>query len=102
ASQPMSEAKAPSSQLAPPHHAAAPTDDPAPKPTDVPSEQPAPEQLAVLKDKDKTGAVTLHPTTKRYYRVTVRDGGTLQSGKLVIQLAGIVARDADATCKDDQ
>lgn len=99
---PAPEAKAPAPQPVPPSHAVTPTDDPAPKPTDVPSEQPAPEQLAALKEKDKTGAVTPHPATKRYYRVTVRDGGTLQSGKVVIQLAGIAARDAGATCKDDQ
>ena len=30
----------------------------------------------------------------------MRDGGTLQSGKVVIRLAGIAARPADATCKD--
>ncbi len=60
----------------------------------------APEQLAALNDNDKTGAVAPKPTTKRYYRVTVRDGGTLQSGKVVIRLSGIAARDAEATCKD--
>jgi endonuclease YncB( thermonuclease family) len=37
--------------------------------------------------------------TKLYHHVTVRDGGTLQSGKIVIRLTGIVARDAEATCK---
>jgi endonuclease YncB( thermonuclease family) len=58
------------------------------------------EQLAALNDKDKTGAVAPKATSKRYYRVTVRDGGTLQSGNLVIRLAGIAARDADAICKD--
>ena len=29
----------------------------------------------------------------------MRDGGTLQSGSIVIKLAGIASRDADATCK---
>jgi endonuclease YncB( thermonuclease family) len=58
------------------------------------------EQLAALNDKDKTGAVAPKGTTKRYYRVEVRDGGTLQSGKVVIRLAGIAPREADATCKD--
>jgi endonuclease YncB( thermonuclease family) len=79
-------------------HAVAPNADPALEPNDVP----APPQLAALKDQNQTGAVTPQAATKRYYRVTVRDGGTLQSGKVVIQLSGIAARDADATCKDDQ
>jgi endonuclease YncB( thermonuclease family) len=83
-------------------HAVAPSDDPASKPADVSTEQPAPAQLAALKDQDKTGAVAPQAATKRYYRVTVRDSGTLQSGKVVIQLSGIAARDADATCKDDR
>lgn len=39
-------------------------------------------------------------TAKRYYRVTVRDGGTLESGNIVIRLHGIEANAADATCKD--
>lgn len=37
---------------------------------------------------------------KLFYRVLVRDGGTLQSGNTVITLDGIAARDADALCKD--
>jgi endonuclease YncB( thermonuclease family) len=69
-----------------------------PKPAEAPREQS--EQLAALTDQDKTGAVTPKDTTKRYYRVKVRDGGTLQSGKVVIRLSGIAAREADATCKD--
>ena len=63
------------------------------------------ERLAALKEKDAqkdaTGAIAPKATTKRYHRVTVRDGGTLQAGKVVIRLAGIAARDADATCKDE-
>jgi len=51
------------------------------------------------KDSDKTGAVAPQTTPKLYYRVTVRDGGTLQSGSVVIKLAGIAARDDEATCK---
>jgi endonuclease YncB( thermonuclease family) len=51
------------------------------------------------KDADKTGAVAPETTPKLYYRVTVRDGGTLQSGNIVIKLAGIAARDDEATCK---
>jgi hypothetical protein len=45
------------------------------------------EQVAAVNDKDRTG--TLAPkntTTKRYFGVKVRDGGTLQAGKVVIRL----------------
>ena len=69
-------------------------------------------ELAARNEGDKTGAVApqgLKPqpaapqaATKLYHRVSVRDGGTLQSGKIVIRLAGIAARDADATCKDKE
>jgi endonuclease YncB( thermonuclease family) len=49
--------------------------------------------------KDATPAAP--PTaTKLYYRVAVRDAGTLQSGGTTIRLIGITARDADAICKD--
>jgi len=37
---------------------------------------------------------------KLYYRVVVRDGGTLKAGGTVITLGGINARAADAKCKD--
>ena len=40
------------------------------------------------------------PATKLYRRVTVRDAGNLQADGVVIRLAGIAAREADATCKD--
>jgi endonuclease YncB( thermonuclease family) len=99
---PQTEAKSPAPQSTPARHAVASSDDPPPKSAAMPAEQPAPAQLAALKDQSQTGAVTPQAATKRYYRVTVRDGGTLQSGKVVIQLSGIAARDADATCKDDQ
>jgi endonuclease YncB( thermonuclease family) len=82
---------------APPPHAVAPSET-AVEPAATPRKQS--EQLAALSDKNQTGAVAPKDTIKRYYRVTVRDGGTLQSGKVVIRLAGIDARDADATCKD--
>lgn len=39
-------------------------------------------------------------TPKLYYRVVVRDGGTLESAGTVITLEGIKARAADAKCKD--
>jgi len=96
-------AEAPAPAPAPAPHAVTPSET-APKPAKAPREKE--EQLAALKEKDATGAVapTAAPqaTTKRYYRVTVRDGGTLQSGGVVIRLAGIAARDADATCKDEK
>ena len=65
------------------------------------SEKAEAERLAALKGKDAkdTAAATPAPATKRYYKVLVRDGGTLESGGIVIRLAGIAARDADATCK---
>jgi endonuclease YncB( thermonuclease family) len=92
---PKAEPHAPPPMPAP--HAVTPSEHAA-KPAEAPGKQP--EQLAALNDKDKTGAVAPKETTKRYYRVKVRDGGTLQSGKVVIRLAGIAGRDADATCKD--
>ena len=58
-------------------------------------------QVAALTDKDKTGSLPpKDTTTERYFHVKVRDGGTLQAGKVVIRLSGIAAREADATCKD--
>ena len=66
-------------------------------------------KTAALKQSDETGAVAPQAVTpqapasatKLYHRVTVRDGGTLQSGKVVIRLAGIAAREANATCKSE-
>jgi len=37
---------------------------------------------------------------KLHYRVRVRDGGTLEDGRVVIQLAEIEAREADGRCTD--
>ena len=83
----------------PPLHAVTPNVAAGLKPTPSVGDKPEPpERLAALKD--NTGAVTPKETTKRYYRVKVRDGGTLQSGKVVIRLSGIAAREVDATCKD--
>ena len=56
------------------------------------------ERIAALNAKGAVAA-TPPPKTKLYYRITVRDGGTLESGGVVIRLVGIAARDADATCK---
>jgi endonuclease YncB( thermonuclease family) len=58
------------------------------------------EQLAALKESDKTGAVAPQAATKLYRRITVRDGGTLQADGVVIRLAGITVREVNATCKD--
>jgi endonuclease YncB( thermonuclease family) len=69
-----------------------------PKQTQPAGKKAEAERLAALKEKDKTGAVAPQAATKLYYRVTVRDGGTLISGGVVIKLSGIAVRDADATC----
>jgi endonuclease YncB( thermonuclease family) len=60
------------------------------------------ERLAALGSKNAKDAAPAAPPapTKLYYRVTVRDAGILQSGGTTIRLAGITARDADASCKD--
>ena len=100
ASVPAPEAKTPPPASTPARHAVTPSAEDGTTPATVADEQQAPEQLAALNDNDKTGAVAPKQTTKRYYRVTVRDGGTLQAGKVVIRLSGIAARKADATCKD--
>ena len=98
---------------APPPQAAAPVPPPAPvpeqhavepnaatpKPAQPPQADAAAEHTATLNEKDKAGTPAPPTEPKLYYRVTVRDGGTLQSGGAVIRLAGIAARDADATCK---
>lgn len=54
----------------------------------------APEAAQDPKSKPKLKAI-------RFYRVTVRDGGTLETrGDIVIKLDGIDAYPADQTCKD--
>jgi endonuclease YncB( thermonuclease family) len=60
------------------------------------------ERLAALDSKNaKEAASAASPApTKLYYRVAVRDAGTLKSGGTTIRLIGITARDADATCND--
>jgi len=60
------------------------------------------ERLAALNSKNAKDPAPAAPSvpTKLYYRVTVRDAGTLQLGGTTIRLAGITARDAEATCKD--
>ena len=60
------------------------------------------ERLAALNSKNAKDPAPAAPSvpTKLYYRVTVRDAGTLQLGGTIIRLAGITARDPEATCKD--
>jgi endonuclease YncB( thermonuclease family) len=60
------------------------------------------ERITALNSKDAKNAIPVAPptATKLYYRVAVRDAGTLQSGGTTIRLIGITARDADAICKD--
>jgi endonuclease YncB( thermonuclease family) len=98
ASLPTAEVKPPAPPAPPPHAVAPSAETPSPAP--VAGDRAAPEQHAALKENDKTGAVAPQAATKRYYRVSVRNGGTLQAGKVVIRLSGIAARNADATCKD--
>jgi endonuclease YncB( thermonuclease family) len=79
-------------------------------PTEPASKDENAAEPAALNETNKTGALAPNalapqmpapqPAVRLYHRVTVRDGGTLQSGKAVIRLAGIVAGSADATCKD--
>jgi endonuclease YncB( thermonuclease family) len=63
-------------------------------------------QAVVPKESEVTGAVkapAVAPQAAKLYRwVTVRDGGTLQAGKVVIRLAGISARGSDAVCTSAQ
>ena len=61
------------------------------------------ERNAALQQK---AATPLPRETKRYFKVRVRDAGTLEAGLLptdtvVIRLEGIDAREADETCKKE-
>jgi endonuclease YncB( thermonuclease family) len=56
------------------------------------------ERLAALAQQE--AAAKAKPEIKLYYRVTVRDGGTLEAGDVIISLDAIKAREADAHCKD--
>jgi endonuclease YncB( thermonuclease family) len=71
----------------------------APKPQLLAREKVEAERQADLKTKaEEVPKPKLKP--KRFYRVVVRDGGTLQAGDVVITLGGIATRAADAKCKD--
>lgn len=56
------------------------------------------ERLAALRDAGH--GVKPERATKRYFRVKVRDGGTIEAGKLVITLKGIEPQAAKAKCQD--
>jgi endonuclease YncB( thermonuclease family) len=95
----------PQAEAQPPHpvpaqHAVEPAAG-SPKPAQPPKANAKAEHTAALNEKDKAGAPAPQTVTKLYYRVTVRNGGTLQSGGIVIRLSGIAARAADATCKGE-
>ncbi len=75
----------------------------------APSSAPATPDMSPPRQPDQTAALDQAPTsasppavTKLYRRVTVRDGGTLHADGVVIRLAGIAAREATATCKDER
>ena len=97
---PAPQAAVPVPPPVPPQHAVEP-DAISPQPPPPPQDEAKAEQTAAVnaKDTDKSSAVAPQTAPKLYYRVTVRDGGTLQSGSAVIKLAGIAARDDEATCK---
>ena len=93
----LPQAQAPQSAPAAQPHALA--DPGAPKPTLLAAEKAEAERLAALQ-KDKADAAKPPPPAKLFYKVQVVDAGTIEAGGTVITLAGIVARDAKAKCKD--
>jgi len=92
---------APASQAAAPKPAAPQTahaiEIPAPKKQPLAREKADAERLATLTTETVPKPV-LKP--KLYYRVVVRDAGTLEASGVVITLDGIKAYDADEECKD--
>ena len=96
------EAAAPQPAIPPPEapKAAEPAD---PKAHMLAAEKAEAERNAALEQK---AATPLPRETKRYFKVRVRDAGTLEAGLLptdtvVIRLEGIDAREADETCKKE-
>lgn len=57
-------------------------------------------QIAALSKDELAIEPPLKP--KRYYRVVVRNGGTIEASGVVITLGGITARKASAQCKDEK
>jgi endonuclease YncB( thermonuclease family) len=98
---PQAAAQPPAPAPQPEQHAVEPSAAP-PKPAQAPEAKAQSDQGAALNENGtkETGASPPQTASKLYYRVTVRDGGTLQSGGVVIKLAGIATRAADATCKN--
>ena len=90
---------APAPPLKPAESTEPPAASSAPVPTELEPLPPAkaadPQQTATV----ETQAAAPPAATKLYRRVTVRDGGSLHADGVVISLAGIAAREADATCK---
>jgi endonuclease YncB( thermonuclease family) len=70
----------------------------APKPHLLAREQAEAARFAAIEAKSKEQKDA--GPAKLYYRVKVRDGGTLEVLGLVITLDGILAREASATCED--
>ena len=96
-------------EAAPPQPAASPPEAPKPAvPTDpkahmLAAEKAEAERNAALEQKAPT---PVPRETKRYFKVRVRDAGTLEAGLLptdtvLIRLEGIDAREADETCKKE-
>jgi endonuclease YncB( thermonuclease family) len=61
-------------------------------------EQAEDERVGDLQDQH---AITPAVDEKLYYKVRVRDGGTLEAGKITIRLDGVDARQADGKCTDE-
>lgn len=94
---PASQGQAPAQGA--PKQAATGSNPHAPQPQMLAGEKAEAERLAALKTEAETvPKPRLKP--QRFYRVVVRDGGTIEAGDTVIALGGIKARAADATCKD--
>ncbi len=94
-------AVAPSPMAPPPVQQTAPAPQPAPKVL-LPSQQAEAKRNEAL-DPQKPHAIAPAPEIKRYFKVKVRDAGTLEievpnAEPVVIRLDGIAARGADATC----
>jgi endonuclease YncB( thermonuclease family) len=70
------------------------------KPPLLANEKAEVERFAALREKAEEAPAKSKPVPKLLYRVEVRDAGTLVAGGMVITLAGISARTAEAQCAD--
>lgn len=82
-----------------------PADAPAPNDGAQKPDTPAPQESAALDAKSddpapKAGAAKPVLQPKRFYRVVVRDGGSLKAGGTTIALEGIKVEGLTGTCKD--